>query len=102
MRKRRLIGRLYPSYLLVTLAALLAIGGFASYSINGFYHQSLGDDLLVRARLLGPLVLQGLARDPAGMQEEARSWAELAGAHVTVLYPDGRVMADSNRRPEPG
>ena len=102
MRKRRLIGRLYPSYLLVTLAALLAIGGFASYSINGFYHQSLGDDLLVRARLLGPLVLQSLARDPAGMQEEARSWAELAGAHVTVLYPDGRVIADSNRRPEPG
>ncbi|MFO7973087.1 MAG: ATP-binding protein [Candidatus Hydrogenedentota bacterium] len=99
MRRRRLIWHLYPSYLLVTIAALLAIGGFASFSIQRFYQRHLEDDLLARARLLSPLVVEVLLEDPEQAQQHVHSWADMTDAHVTVVYPDGRVIADSEQPP---
>jgi two-component system, OmpR family, phosphate regulon sensor histidine kinase PhoR len=79
---------------------LLAIGGFVSFSMRGFYQRHLENELLARARLLSPLVAQTLLEDPSHVQEQVRAWEHMSGGHVTVLYPDGRVIADSEEAPE--
>lgn len=99
-QRRRLIWYLYLSYLLVTGAALLAIAGFVSFSMRAFYQSHLQNDLLVRARLLSPLIVETLLDDPRHVQEDVRAWEHMTGAYVAVLYPDGRVIADSEQSPD--
>ena len=37
MSKRRLLWQIFPSYLAITLAALLGVGWFSHYSFEDFY-----------------------------------------------------------------
>ena len=52
MRAKRPLWQHYLSYLLITLAALPAVGGFTSVEIRRFYLASVNGDLKVRARFV--------------------------------------------------
>ena len=51
-KRRRLIWRLFPSYLLITLLSLLAVSWFASTYLRNFYLDQTAVDLALR--LLAP------------------------------------------------
>lgn len=101
MRKKRLLWQLYPSYLLITLATLAGLGWYASAALRTFYLNRTEDDLLARALLIEQGVRQRLvAKEYRELEAECRELGEHAATRITVILPDGRVVADSDAQPE--
>lgn len=104
MRRRRLLWQLYPSYLLITLAALLAVGWLATYSLRQVSARSRANELQVRGELLReelrPLLIAG---DQAQVRKVAARFARLAEVRVTLAQRDGTIVFDSDQpHTEPG
>ena len=59
-KRRRLIWRLFPSYLLITLLSLLAVSWFASNYLRNFYLDQTAVDLRTRAVLIERLIISKL------------------------------------------
>ena len=101
MRKRtKLIWRLFSSYLLITLLALVAIGWFASAFMQRFYLSQTADDLEARAGLLKAQVSSYL--DPVRAEQIdklCKSAGQLSDTRFTVILPDGIVIGDSREAP---
>jgi two-component system phosphate regulon sensor histidine kinase PhoR len=64
MRKKRLLWQLYPSYLLITLIALLVAPLYATGALRRFYYDQAAADLESRARLLEEQISEELAFHP--------------------------------------
>ncbi len=100
MPPRRLTTRLYPALLLLTVAPLLGAVAFASRSMRSLYYAEVERGLEVRAHLVESEL--GLLLDDPGDPRLAtfcRELATLAGTRVTVVAPDGRVVADTAHDP---
>ncbi len=59
-KKKRLLWQLYPSYLLITLIALVAVTLYATTSLRDFYLNQIASDLRSRAHLLEKQMLQSI------------------------------------------
>lgn len=98
--RRQLLWQLYFPYLVVTILSLTAVTWYATTSLRRFYHEQAVIDLRVRARLvldqIGPHLVK---EDTASVQRVCRSLGEEALARVTVIRPDGSVIADSDEDP---
>jgi len=57
MKPRRLLWQLYPSYLLITLISLAAVGWYASSSMQQFYYTQVAEDLKASAHVIEELIL---------------------------------------------
>jgi len=100
MARRRLLWQLFPSYLLITLVALLAGVWYACSARYHCYYERVSLGLAATARLVGRQV-EG--RLPSADQEELHrlcdELAETAQARVTITMPSGKVVADSENDP---
>jgi two-component system phosphate regulon sensor histidine kinase PhoR len=93
----RLVWRIYPAFLLITAAALLAVGGFASGWMRDFYFERVAEGLESRARLLEPQVRRLLeAGDFAALDALCKDLGPASRTRITVVLPLGRVVADSD------
>lgn len=101
MKKRRLIWYLYPSYLLLVLAALAAVTWAATHSLELFYRQSIRHELESQAVLaeqwFAPLLAAGDYKTLDALCKELHPALE---TRLTVILPSGRVIADSQEKPE--
>ncbi len=101
--KKRLFWQIFPSYLLITLVSLFAVGWFASASMKSFFFEKTRIDLQVRARLmadqvarfLGPCKLLTKDIDALCKRNQQRT-----NTHFTVILPSGKVIGDSAENPE--
>jgi two-component system phosphate regulon sensor histidine kinase PhoR len=101
MHKRRLLlWRLYPSYLLIVLVTLGAVAWYATYWVRHYQMDKMKSDLKARA-----ITLAILTSDKLGPDERARLVARLreigaaTGARLTVILDTGQVIADSELDP---
>lgn len=79
------------------IVAIVAADVLAARVASSSYIRGLTRDLTDEARLLA----RARAGDIAGLkQEEVRALAQAARARLTVVAPDGRVLADSEAAPE--
>ena len=100
MRKRRLLWQLYLSFLLITLASLLVVTWYASSALRQFYVDRTLADLKTRALLLERRVREGLARQEyRQLDAECKQLGTEASTRITVIVPDGKVVADSEELP---
>lgn len=101
MRNRPLIWHIFPSYMLVILAALLAITGYSTRAIHTFYLERITGDLEVRARVMGPFFVEALE---SGVTEEinalCRDTGQNINTRITMIRPDGQVLGDTEEDPE--
>ena len=99
MGRRRILWHLYPTYLLVTLIALVAVTLLATRTVYRFYTDETGRDLQARAMLIRERIASELARpESIGMSGLDRLCKELgseASARITIILPSGEVMGDS-------
>lgn len=101
MRRTRLIWTLFPTYLFVTLAALLAVTFYTSRTVRNFYIQQIDKDLDARVTLLLPQIESFLnPLDIEGMAAVVERTAKATGTRITIILPDGKVIVDSAERPE--
>jgi two-component system, OmpR family, phosphate regulon sensor histidine kinase PhoR len=100
MAKKRLLWQLYPTYLLITLMALLSVGWYALSSLQEFYYDRTTIDLEVRARLVERLVASQLPRrDKSQLDSLSKEVGRSAFMRVTLIQPSGEVLGDSHEDP---
>ncbi len=100
MHRQRLFWQLYPSQLLITLAALLAFTWYGTFSIRSFQLSETAAGLEARAHLAATPVLGFLHQnDLAGLEAFCREAGKKSATRLTVLALDGRVLADSDENP---
>jgi two-component system phosphate regulon sensor histidine kinase PhoR len=110
MSKRRLLWQLYPSYVVITLLAVVGIGWPAIYWFQQHFCQQALDSLEARADFVCQQLDEGPARPevdqrptddgfavPPQLASEGARWAAAAGVRISLLGRDGRVLWDSER-----
>jgi two-component system phosphate regulon sensor histidine kinase PhoR len=101
MRRSRLLWRVYPPYLIVSLVGLLVISLLVAPRFHAFYLDRVAEDLAARARLFAQAVGNELTvkRTPA-LEATAERLGHATGTRLTVIDSDGLVLADSDHDPE--
>ena len=100
MRRRRLLWQLYPSYILLTVLALLGATWYATYMIRQFHLSEVASDLEAKARLAEEQISTGnLPLESASVEPLVHEMASRAFSRVTVILADGRVIGDSEEDP---
>ncbi len=100
MGRKRLLWQLYPSYLLITLIALVAVTWYASRALKAFYVEKTSSDLEARARLVEKQILTGLAsEDWQSLNQLCKEVGGKTSTRITVVLPSGRVVGDSEQNP---
>lgn len=101
MRSRRLLWRLYSTYLAITLASLVAVGIYAVSATQQFYHKRTVETLRDVAHAAEETVRSRLASgDHAGLDALCKELGDKTDTRITVVLPDGEVVADSLEAPE--
>lgn len=97
---RQLLWRLFLSYILITLVSLIAAAWFASGSLKSVYIDQTRDNLRVRAQLVEHL-LPGHVHindeSASAINGKILAIGHDTGTRITVILPDGRVIADSDK-----
>jgi two-component system phosphate regulon sensor histidine kinase PhoR len=95
-----MLWQLYPSYLLITIIAVVAIAWYASSKLRDFYVANIAESLESRARLVEVQVEQFVE---SGQYDIVDSLCDRLGksssTRVTVIIPSGRVIGDSEKDP---
>jgi two-component system phosphate regulon sensor histidine kinase PhoR len=96
MAGRRLLWQLYPSYLIITLIALLAVSWYTSGILRSFYAEQTAVVLEARARLIESR-LNGLwsVSNSATVDALCKQLGEAAATRITAILPNGQVLGDS-------
>lgn len=101
MRQTKLIWHIFPANLLILILTIICVVWYSRTALHSFYYEGLEEDLVARARLSEPIVADLLRR---GELEELRLYVKNSGrkanTRITVILPDGLVVADSNENPE--
>ncbi len=116
MRQKRLIWQLYPSYLAVTLAAMIAVTAYCTHSLRHTYRDQVREELNRLADFAADEVHLVLATEGAdkprlragdGIVPEARmdglckklGRAGAGAVRLSIIAPSGTVMGDSHDDP---
>ena len=100
MPGKKLLWQLYPTYLLITLTALIAVGWYSIESLKEFYYDRTKADLKARARLVERQVradfIAGNFKDHTVLTRDLGSRGSM---RVTLMLPSGIVLGDSHEDP---
>ncbi len=101
MKQTKLIWQIFPANLLILFLTIVCVIWYGRTALQSFYLEELEKGLVARARLSEPIVAGMLKR---GEIDELRSYSKNAGrkanTRITVILPDGLVVADSNEDPD--
>mgnify|MGYP006272119755 FL=1 len=99
-RYRRLFWQIYPSFLVITLLSLAAVGVHAQFSMRRFFMEQRSDDLRARALLLEDRVRPLLSPlQPDRVDALCKAAGRTSETRITVILPNGRVVGDSRADP---
>jgi two-component system, OmpR family, phosphate regulon sensor histidine kinase PhoR len=100
MAKKRILWQLFPSYLLITFTALLAVGGYASNSLRDFYYDRTAEDLKARAWLIERQVVRKTSPfEPSFLNPLSRELGAKTNTRITIIDLSGKVLGDSHEDP---
>jgi len=101
MTRRRLIWQLYPYFLFVTIAVLLAVAAISSYSFRAFYYEQVRTELDTLARVFAEQVAPMIKDDPPNVDRLCKMLADASDRRTrfTVVLSSGIVVGDSDEDP---
>lgn len=100
MPRKRLIWQLYPSYLLITLIALLAVSWYAWEYFEHSYIETTKGDLEARALLMERQILERIsAGNGDSVDSLCKELGKRASTRITVILTSGKVIGDSEEDP---
>jgi len=98
--KKRLLWQLYPSYLLITILALLVVIFYTSRSLRLFYLNQTAKNLTAKARLIEEQIRPILAKaDYAEINNLCIKLGKASYTRITIILPSGKVAGDSDQEP---
>lgn len=100
MARKRLFWQLYPSYLLLTVAALIIVIGYGRQTYRDFYQNQVAEELGRRCRLVGYQVSEPLQQsDWVRLDSQCKTLGETSNTRLTIILPSGMVVGDSDADP---
>ncbi|MGD2093542.1 MAG: ATP-binding protein [Phycisphaerales bacterium] len=100
MPRKRLLWQLYPSYLAITLIALVAVSWYFSESLYNFYIAQLADGLESRAYLTTEQISEALdVNDLIQVDKICKTLGTASSTRITVVILSGKVLGDSEKEP---
>ena len=100
LRKRKLIWQLFPSYLLVTIIALVTVTLSYSNEMKKFYLDQTAAELKSRAHLVLPQIRNLIAeKNYSEVNRVVNIQAKNANTRITIVLPTGEVIGDSEKNP---
>lgn len=100
MAKKRILWQLFPTYLLITFTAIIAVGGYSLSSLRDFYYDRTAEDLKTRAWLIERQVQKiSPSLDSKSLMELSQELGNKTGTRITIIDPSGRVLGDSHEDP---
>ncbi len=101
MHPKRLLWRLFPTYLGITLLAILAVTWNTTSALKDSHIAQVEIDLAARASLIEERLAQlAAANDYRQVQQLCRQWGERSATRITVVLASGQVIGDSEESPE--
>jgi two-component system phosphate regulon sensor histidine kinase PhoR len=101
MRHKRLIWQIFPPFLVIILIALVAVTWVFSKSLTDFHIEETRRGLEAQAHMVADQVTGYLiAKDLTTLDILSKRLGEQSGTRLTVILPDGRVVADSEENPQ--
>jgi two-component system phosphate regulon sensor histidine kinase PhoR len=98
--KKRLIWQLYPSYLIITILALVLVSWYSTRSLKTFYYAGVETDLKAKAQLACRQISPALSsQDYQEVDRLCKQLGQSAGVRFTVILPMGQVIGDSDKEP---
>ncbi len=95
-----MLWQLFPSYLIITIVAVLAVSRYSLSELRDFYISQLQDNLEIRANLVDSKIA-GLidAEHVAAVDSICDMLGRLTDTRITVMLPSGQVIGDSEKNP---
>ena len=101
MRRKKLLWKLYPAYLVIILLSIVTFGIYASTTVKNFYLNKMARDLEARARIIeGEVALKFLRENSALLDQLCKTLGRAASTRITLILPSGVVVGDSDENPE--
>lgn len=101
IKTKRLIWQLYPSYLLIILISLGAVSWFASKYLRQIFLERTVSSLKVQGQVIENQIAMYLSPlDTSALDYYCKETGKAISSRITVLLPDGKVIADSDLSPE--
>jgi two-component system phosphate regulon sensor histidine kinase PhoR len=99
--KKRLLWQIFPSYLVITLLALIAFAINVSFLIDSFFISQTRQTLEVRAQLAREVMETSIdAMNLAHIDAACKKLGQETKTRITVIESSGRVLGESDRDPQ--
>jgi len=95
MRSPKLIWQIFPPFLAIAVATLLATAWYSSKSFNKLYYEQLADNLKAQSRLIEPQIMANFSQ----IDTVCKTLGKKGGLRITIILPDGQVVGDSDGNP---
>ena len=100
MKRTTLLRKIYLYFLIATVTVLALATGNAVRTLRRFHDEQVSKELQARAHLVAGSILRSSPKtDSARMAQLCRDVTTLANTRMTVILPNGRVIADSDEDP---
>ena len=100
MPRKRLIWRLYPTYLFIIGLSLSSAVWFTTRTIHHTYYETLEHDLTIRANVVQRnLAIESLPLDVAWVDPLCVELAQTLQSRITVIRTNGEVIGESDKNP---
>jgi two-component system phosphate regulon sensor histidine kinase PhoR len=101
MRRKKLLWKIYPVYLVIILSSILVGGIYASTTLKKFYLRKTAEDLAVRAHLIAREVAPSFAKEnQQSLDELSKTVGRKTATRITLILPSGDVLGDSDEDPQ--
>jgi two-component system phosphate regulon sensor histidine kinase PhoR len=101
MRRKKLLWKLYPVYLVIILLTIIIVGIYASTTLKKFYLRKTGEDLEVRAHLIAREVAATFSKESQkSLDELSKTVGKETATRITLILPSGEVLGDSDEDPQ--
>ncbi len=100
MKHKKLLWQLVPTYLAITIGALLLVGWLAANTVHRFYISQTEADLEVRAQLINEQLIESFnLSNQSSLDSLSKALSQISSTRITFIDINGNVLGDSDEDP---
>jgi two-component system phosphate regulon sensor histidine kinase PhoR len=101
MRRKSLLWKLYPSYVVIILLSIVTVGIYVTTALKNFYLRKTAEDLEVDARLIEREVSVSFNQtSKKSLDALCKTLGKASTTRITMILPSGEVVGDSDEDPQ--
>jgi len=100
MRRKKILWRIYVSFLVSAMMAFAAMAWYATHSLKMFHQDQVAAELFLNAQIVSREAAAILPETEPGTADRlCKELGRLMTTRITLILPDGRVIGDTEDNP---